>query len=78
MSVTGCRCGRNVKVDDLEREYTREGRDISWFDEGYPDPAGAANPDRDRILRAAVKNDFPVNVLFWDRMLAGGPKGRTH
>ena len=25
---------RNVKVDDLEREYTREGRDISWFDEG--------------------------------------------
>jgi Ring hydroxylating beta subunit len=46
--------------------------------QGYPDPAGAANPDRDRILRAAVKNDFPVNVLFWDRMLAGGPKGRTH
>jgi 3-phenylpropionate/cinnamic acid dioxygenase small subunit len=25
---------RNVKVDDLEREYTREGLDISWFDEG--------------------------------------------
>ena len=25
---------RNVKVDDLEREYTREGRDISWCDEG--------------------------------------------
>src|SRR5580692_4468361 len=25
---------RNVKVDDLEREYTREGSDISWFDEG--------------------------------------------
>ena len=25
---------RNVKVDDLEREYTREGHDISWFDEG--------------------------------------------
>src|SRR5262249_28797788 len=25
---------RNVKVDDLEREFTREGRDISWFDEG--------------------------------------------
>jgi 3-phenylpropionate/cinnamic acid dioxygenase small subunit len=25
---------RNVKVDDLDREFTREGRDISWFDEG--------------------------------------------
>jgi 3-phenylpropionate/cinnamic acid dioxygenase small subunit len=25
---------RNVKVDDLEREFTREGCDISWFDEG--------------------------------------------
>ena len=25
---------RNVKVDDLEREFTREGVDISWFDEG--------------------------------------------
>ena len=24
----------NVKVDDREREFTREGRDISWFDEG--------------------------------------------
>jgi 3-phenylpropionate/cinnamic acid dioxygenase small subunit len=25
---------RNVKVDDRNREFTREGRDISWFDEG--------------------------------------------
>jgi 3-phenylpropionate/cinnamic acid dioxygenase small subunit len=25
---------RNVKIDDREREFTREGRDISWFDEG--------------------------------------------
>src|ERR1700730_16080889 len=25
---------RNVKLDDREREVTREGRDISWFDEG--------------------------------------------
>jgi 3-phenylpropionate/cinnamic acid dioxygenase small subunit len=25
---------RNDKVDDREREFTREGRDISWFDEG--------------------------------------------
>jgi 3-phenylpropionate/cinnamic acid dioxygenase small subunit len=25
---------RNVKVDDVEREFTREGLDISWFDEG--------------------------------------------
>ena len=25
---------RNVKVDDLDREVTREGLDISWFDEG--------------------------------------------
>ena len=25
---------RNVKVDNREREFTREGLDISWFDEG--------------------------------------------
>jgi 3-phenylpropionate/cinnamic acid dioxygenase small subunit len=25
---------RNVKIDDIEREFTREGLDISWFDEG--------------------------------------------
>src|SRR5260370_21911300 len=25
---------RNVKVDDIEREFTREGLDIRWFDEG--------------------------------------------
>src|SRR6202022_3534317 len=25
---------RNIKVDDIEREFTREGLDISWFDEG--------------------------------------------
>jgi 3-phenylpropionate/cinnamic acid dioxygenase small subunit len=25
---------RNVKFGDLDREYTREGRDINWFDEG--------------------------------------------
>ncbi len=25
---------RNVKFGELEREYTREGQDINWFDEG--------------------------------------------
>lgn len=25
---------RNVKYDDTAREFTREGEDISWFDEG--------------------------------------------
>src|SRR4030081_3981045 len=25
---------RNVKVEDIAREFTREGLDISWFDEG--------------------------------------------
>src|SRR2546430_5900658 len=25
---------RNVKLDDREREFTREGLDINWFDEG--------------------------------------------
>src|SRR5919108_2458357 len=25
---------RNVKFGELEREFTREGRDINWFDEG--------------------------------------------
>ncbi len=25
---------RNVKFGELEREFTREGQDINWFDEG--------------------------------------------
>ena len=25
---------RNVKFSELEREFTREGQDINWFDEG--------------------------------------------
>lgn len=25
---------RNVKFGELEREFTREGRDVNWFDEG--------------------------------------------
>jgi 3-phenylpropionate/cinnamic acid dioxygenase small subunit len=25
---------RNVKAGELEREYTREGQDVNWFDEG--------------------------------------------
>jgi predicted TIM-barrel fold metal-dependent hydrolase len=29
------------------------------------------DPGLDRILRAAVKNDFPVNVLFWGNVDAG-------
>jgi hypothetical protein len=29
------------------------------------------DPGLDRILRAAVKNDFPVSVLFWDNIEAG-------
>ena len=29
------------------------------------------DPGLDRILRAAVKNDFPVNVLFWRNVDAG-------
>src|SRR5207344_3081740 len=28
-------------------------------------------PGFDRILRAAVRNDFPVNVLFWGNIDAG-------
>ena len=29
------------------------------------------NPGLDRICKAAVKYDFPVNVLFWDNVDAG-------
>ena len=29
------------------------------------------HPGLDRILRAAVKHDFPVNMLFWDNIEAG-------
>jgi len=32
---------------------------------------GPDDPGLDRVLRAAVKNDFPVNVLFWGNIDAG-------
>src|SRR5260370_20606098 len=31
------------------------------------------DPGLDRILRAAVRHDFPVNVLFWGNLDAGTP-----
>ena len=31
----------------------------------------ATDPGLDRILRAAVRHDFPVNVLFWDNLDVG-------
>ncbi len=33
--------------------------------------AEPSDPGLDRILRAAVRHDFPVNVLFWDNVDAG-------
>ncbi|MFM9673707.1 amidohydrolase family protein, partial [Streptomyces galilaeus] len=36
--------------------------------EAKRDPAG---PGIDRIARAAVKNDFPVNMLCWGNLDAG-------
>ena len=29
---------RNVKFGELDREFTREGYDINWFDEGKATP----------------------------------------
>jgi len=34
MSATSCRSRRNVPHDEAEREFTREGTDVNWFDEG--------------------------------------------
>src|SRR3989440_1272953 len=39
---------RNVKFGELEREFTREGQDVNWFDEGKETLTrrGAQNPTR--------------------------------
>src|SRR5580692_9598777 len=34
-------------------------------------PVNPDDPGIDRICRAAMKNDFPVNVLFWNNVDAG-------
>jgi len=52
---------RNVKVDDLEREFTREGRDISWFDEGK-DPAEVSVRCRFLVYRNRVETETDILV----------------
>ena len=39
---------RNVKFGELEREFTREGQDINWFDEGKDTPQPTSPPDSHR------------------------------
>ena len=45
------------------------GRNPHHADEGGE--ARAERPDLDRILRAAVRYDFPVNILCWGNLDAG-------
>ena len=34
---------RNVKLGELEREFTREGQDVNWFDEGKDSSRGGCS-----------------------------------
>ena len=67
---------RNVKFGELEREFTREGQDINWFDEGKDtltrrvnqiltgSPLGRGTPVAHlphRVQRASAR-DAAVNV----------------
>ena len=59
-------------VDDVIAEWKKSpgtvGIRIMMPQEAGLDPA---NPGLDRVMRAAVKHDFPVNVLFWGNIDAG-------
>src|SRR5450756_758317 len=41
------------------------------YDASYAVEVQRAHPGLDRIVRAAVRHDFPVNVLCWDNLDAG-------
>ena len=54
---------RNVKFGESEREFTREGQDINWFDEGKdPEQKGQTNPDRHPLGRRALFQDLPYGI----------------
>ena len=59
-------------VDDVIAEWKKSpgtvGIRIMMPQEAGLDPA---DPGLDRVMRAAVKHDFPVNVLFWGNIDAG-------
>ena len=59
-------------VDDVIAEWKKSpgtvGIRIMMPQEAGLDPA---DPGLDRVMRAAMKHDFPVNVLFWGNIDAG-------
>ena len=62
----------NPAVDDVVAEWKKTpgavGIRIMLTKENKRDPS---HPGLDRIARAAVRHDFPVNVLCWDNLEAG-------
>ena len=63
---------RNVPHDEPEREFTREGADVNWFDEGKDtlDPAGEADPHRHPLGRGAALAHLPHGLERPDRRRA--------
>src|ERR1700730_4889911 len=55
-------------IADLKKTTGTVGIRIIFTKEATREPD---DPGLDRILRAAVKHDFPVNVLFWGNVDAG-------
>src|SRR2546426_5482374 len=55
---------RNVKFGELEREFTREGQDVNWFDEGKETLTrrGEQNLDRGPRGAEALPRVFPTEA----------------
>src|ERR671919_383522 len=50
---------RNVKFGELEREFTREGQDINWFDEGKDTLTRRVN----QILTGGPRAEEPLSRI---------------
>ena len=65
---------RNVPHDEPEREFTRAGTDVNWFDEGKDTlhPAREADPHRHPLGRGAALADLP-HLISNVQVVTGAP-----
>ena len=68
---------RNVPPDELEREFTREGADVNWFDEGKDTLGRRVAQLRTGIHWAEEPPSRICHVVSNVQILRGAPAGPT-
>jgi len=59
------RSTRRSGVADVIADWKKTPGTVAFASIDQGDEPRAGRPGLDRILRAAVRHDFPVNILFW-------------